>query len=159
MARQFWQLRRREKPWPGEARPVDERLCLESRRHGIVLVRPLGWAVLLAIAGGFGATQRWPFDVVGAVAVALGALVAVRAVWRWDRTKIVVTTDRLSIVYGVLGRSRAAVQLDVVDAVELEQSLLGRLLGYGTLLAGSLEVAFVPAPREVCRLVERQIGV
>jgi uncharacterized membrane protein YdbT with pleckstrin-like domain len=132
----------------------EERLCLESRRHGIVLVRPLGWAFVLALAGGLAAVQGWPFNVPGAVALGLGALLALRAVWRWDRTKIVVTTERFSVVSGILRRRAAAVRLDSVNGVELDQSLPGRVFGYGTLAAGPLEVTCVPAPRELCRLVE-----
>jgi membrane protein YdbS with pleckstrin-like domain len=136
----------------------EERLCLESRRHGIVLVRPLVWAVVLALAGGLGVAQGWPYTAPGAVALALGAFVALRAVWRWDRTKIVVTTQRMSVVEGVLRRRAAAVRLDSVQGVELEQTLPGRVLGYGNLAAGPLEVTYVPAPRELCRLVEELSG-
>lgn len=133
----------------------EERLCLESRRHGIVVVRPLGWALAVALVGVVAVREGWPFTVAGAAALGLGALVALRAVWRWDRTKLVLTTERLTIVDGVLRRRAATVRLDSVEAVELEQSLPGRLLGYGTLAAGPLEVDFVPAPRELCRLVEK----
>lgn len=136
----------------------EERLCLESRLHGIVLVRPLAWALAFALAGAVAAREGWPFAVAGAAALGLGALVALRAVWRWDRTKLVLTTERLTIVDGVLRRRSATVRLDSVEAVELEQSLPGRLLGYGTLVAGPLEVSFVPAPRELCRLVEELSG-
>jgi membrane protein YdbS with pleckstrin-like domain len=133
----------------------DERLCLETRRHGIVLVRPLGWALVVAFAGGLGVVEGWPFNVAGAAALALAALFALRAVWRWDRTKLVVTTERLSVVEGTLRRRTAVVRLGSVDAVELEQTLPGRLFGYGTLVAGPVEVTCVPAPRELCRLVEK----
>jgi hypothetical protein len=39
--------------------------------------------------------------------------------------------------------------------VEIEQGLLGRLLGYGTIVAGDLEITYVPKPRRVYGLVER----
>ena len=84
--RQFSQFHRREKPRPGEARPMipgEERLCLESRRHGIVLVRPLVWAFMLALAGALGTVSGWPFNVLGAVALGLAALLALRLV-RWS---------------------------------------------------------------------------
>jgi hypothetical protein len=45
-----------------------------------------------------------------------------------------------------------------VENLELEQSIPGRLLGYGTLVAGPLEIAHVPQPRNVYRLVERLAG-
>jgi membrane protein YdbS with pleckstrin-like domain len=133
---------------------AEERVCLESRRHGIVLARPLGWSIVLALGGVFALSRDWPFTLVGAGALALAALIALRAVWRWDRTHLVVTTDKLFVAYGILRRRAAAVRLSSIEALELEQTLLGRLLGYGTLAAGSLEVTYVPSAREVCRLVD-----
>jgi hypothetical protein len=47
------------------------------------------------------------------------------------------------------------VGLSRVGSFEVEQSLLGRVLGYGTLIAGDLEVSYVSQPRELCRIVER----
>ena len=37
-------------------------------------------------------------------------------------------------------------------------TLLGRVLGYGTVTAGDLEIACVPRPREVSALVQRLAG-
>jgi uncharacterized membrane protein YdbT with pleckstrin-like domain len=132
-----------------------ERICLEARRHGIVLVRPLGRAVALAIAGGYGLLRGWPWSLAGALLAAAAAAVALRAVWRWERTRVVVTTEKLCVVRGTLRRRAASVRLSRVATVEIEQSLLGRLLGYGTLVAGELELDHVPKPRRVYRLVER----
>lgn len=136
----------------------EERVCLESRRHGIVLARPLGWAIVLALGGGFALSRDWPFPLVGAAALALAAVIALRAVWRWDRTHLVVTTDKLFVAYGILRRRAATVRLSSIEALELEQTLVGRLFGYGTLAAGTLEVTYVPAARQVCRLVDELLG-
>lgn len=57
--------------------------------------------------------------------------------------------DRLVVVHGTLQRRTASASLDGV--VEVEQSLLGRLLGYGTVVAGELEVPYVP--RDLVRLL------
>jgi hypothetical protein len=54
-----------------------------------------------------------------------------------------------------LRRRAAAIRLDRVATIEVEQSLLGRVLGYGTLSAGELEIPFVPQPRDVGSLVAR----
>jgi hypothetical protein len=69
-----------------------------------------------------------------------------------------VTTDKLCLVDGTLRRRASTVRLRTVENLELEQSLPGRLLGYGTLVAGPLEIAHVPEPRRVYRLVERLAG-
>ena len=54
---------------------------------------------------------------------------------------------------GTLRRRIAAVRLERVGAVEVDQSLVGRLLGYGTLVAGPLEITYVPQPRSLHGLV------
>jgi uncharacterized membrane protein YdbT with pleckstrin-like domain len=102
--------------------------------------------------------QRWPLQVPGAVLIGIAALLCLRAVWRWERNHLVVTTEKLFVVDGTLRRRASAVRLRTVENLELEQSIPGRLLGYGTLVAGPLEIAHVPQPRNVYRLVERLAG-
>ena len=97
----------------------------------------------------------WPLPIVGAGALAVGAILLFIAVWQWERTHVVVTTQKLYVVHGTLRRRAAAVRLSRVGAIELEQTLLGRFSGYGTLIAGDLEIDFVPEPRRVCGLVAR----
>ena len=131
-----------------------ERIYLDSRRHGIVLAPALLRAFLLAAGGGFLFSLVWPLPLVGAALVIVAAVLALRAVWKWERTHVVVTDDRLALVRGTLRRRVAAVRLERVGAVEVDQSLLGRMLGYGTLIAGPLEISYVPQPRSVYGLVE-----
>jgi uncharacterized membrane protein YdbT with pleckstrin-like domain len=90
--------------------------------------------------------------------VVLSAAVVLRAVWRWERTRLVVTTEKVCVVDGTLRRRSSAVRLRAVENLELEQSMAGRLLGYGTLVAGPLEIDHVPEPCSVYRLVERLAG-
>jgi uncharacterized membrane protein YdbT with pleckstrin-like domain len=132
-----------------------ERIYIDSRRHGVVLVRPLVRALVLAALGGAGFLLGWPVTLAGAVLLLAAAAVAGSAVWRWDRTHVVVTTEKLFVVHGILRRRAAAVHLARIGAVELDQSLLGRLLGYGTIVAGELEIRGVARPREVLGLVQR----
>jgi hypothetical protein len=136
----------------------DERVCLDARRHGVVLARPFAQALGLAGLGGFLVLQRWPLQLPGALLVIGGAAVALRAVWRWERTHVVVTTEKLFVVNGTLRRRASAVRLRSVENLELEQTLPGRLLGYGTLVAGPLEIDHLPQPKNVYHLVERLAG-
>jgi uncharacterized membrane protein YdbT with pleckstrin-like domain len=136
----------------------DEYVYLDERRHGVILVRPLSRALALAVLGATGLALGWPVSVAGLVLLIVAAVLALVAVWRWDRTHVVVTTEKLFIVHGVLRKQAAAVRLAKVGTVELDQSLLGRLLGYGTIVAGDLEIACVPHPGEVCGLVQRLSG-
>jgi uncharacterized membrane protein YdbT with pleckstrin-like domain len=136
----------------------EERVCLDVRRHGIVLVRPLVRALVLALLGLAAFLGGWPVSVAGATLLVVAAVVATAAVWRWDRTHVVLTTEKLFVVHGVVRRSAAAVHLGKVGTVEIEQSLLGRILGFGTVVAGDLEIRCVGRPRELCGLVQRLSG-
>ena len=59
-----------------------ERGAHAARRHAIVLARPFAKALALAGLGAALVVQGWPLSPAGAAGVALGALVALRAVWR-----------------------------------------------------------------------------
>jgi uncharacterized membrane protein YdbT with pleckstrin-like domain len=133
----------------------DERVCLDARRHGVVLVRPLLRALVVAVLGAIGMAGGWPISAAGVALLVVAAVMAVGAVWRWERTHVVLTTEKLFVVHGILHRRAAAVRLSRLGAVEIEQSLPGRLLGYGTIVAGELEIPCVAGPREVYGLVER----
>jgi hypothetical protein len=71
--------------------PADEHVLLESRRHGIVLFAPLVRAVALAVAGGASLLLGWPFSLAAPVLIGVAALLALRSVWRWEATRVVVT--------------------------------------------------------------------
>ena len=133
----------------------EERVCLDARRHTVVLARPLSRAVVLAAAGILLLTLPWPVPAAGALALVVAAVTALAAVIRWDRTRVVITTEKVFLVHGVLRRRASAVMLRSLHVVALEQSLPGRMLGYGTLQAGPLEVEYVPDPGRVRDLVER----
>ena len=130
------------------ARP-QERVRLEARPHGVVLAPSLARAAVLAGCGIGLSTVGWPWTVPGAFLLVVAAAATLPAVWRWERTRLVVTSERLVVVSGTLRRTRAEVPLSRVPAIEVEQGVVGRLLGYGTLIAGELEVAYVPHPRRV----------
>ena len=135
-----------------DEQPAD-RIYVDARRHGVVLVRPLGRALVLSLLGAAAFLGGWPVSAAGAGLLCIAALGALVSVWRWDHTRVVLTGDRLCVVDGTLRRRAAAVRLEKVSTVEVEQSLLGRILGYGTIVAGDLEISYVPDPAEVSGLV------
>lgn len=133
----------------------EEQVCLDARRHSIVLARPLARAVGLAAVGILLLALPWPVPALGAAVLTVAAVAALVAVVRWDRTRFVVTTEKVFLVHGVTRRRASAVMLRSLRIVSLEQTFPGRLLGYGTLQAGPLEIEYVPHARHVRDLVER----
>lgn len=112
-----------------------------GKLHWIVFVRGLLFAVV-----GF-ALLLYGYDdqVVGrrdlaSVAVIVGALLALIGVllllgaWfhRWI-TEISVTTHRVIYKTGFIRRHTVEMNMDKVETVDVDQSILGRLLGFGTI--------------------------
>jgi uncharacterized membrane protein YdbT with pleckstrin-like domain len=133
-----------------------EEVVYEERPHGAALVRPLTRSLVLTGLGIFlvvlGSPIMWGLGAIGVLCLAIAAALALLEVWRWDRTHVVVTTEKLFIVSGLAQRRAAAVRLARAGAVEMEQGTAGRMLGYGTIVAGSLEIPFVSDPARVCAL-------
>jgi hypothetical protein len=130
-----------------------ERTCLEERLHPALLAPSFARALGLAGLGAAFSQLGWFLTPAGAALVALGAAVALVAVWRWERTRVVVTTDKIYVVHGTVRRRAAGVRLSRAGAIGVEQTIFGRLLGYGTLIAADLEIDFVPDPYAVWHLV------
>jgi len=127
---------------------------LEVHRHGIALARPFLRALLLALAGAACFLAPWmPLAAVGAVLLALAAVIAVVAVTRWDRTHLFVTGNALVVEHGFLSRRTASISLNGT-VFEVKRTLLGRILGYGTVVAGELEMDYVP--RRLTRLLQQR---
>ena len=136
-----------------------ERVLLDARSHGIALAPRLTRALLLAVVAASAVVSGWPFALAAPPLLAVAALISLSAVVRWERTRLVVTTEKVFVVHGVVRRRAAAVRLGAVDAIELDQSLPGRLLGYGTIRLGPLEVPHVAVPRRVCGLVQQLAAI
>ena len=136
----------------------------KKSRRSLAMLRPYGrihrpWLVKGTLATVGLVLLRlalpWPLSAAGAIVLVVAAVTALVAVVRWDRTRFVVTTEKVFLVQGVTRRRASAVMLSSLRLVALDQTLPGRLLGYGTLQAGPLEVDYVPDPRRVRDLVER----
>jgi uncharacterized membrane protein YdbT with pleckstrin-like domain len=116
-------------------------------------MRPLFRSLLLAAAGAACFFAPWSeFSIGGAILLALAALSAVIGVTRWDRTHLAVTKNAFVVEYGLMRRKKASISLNAT-VFEVERTLLGRILGYGTVIAGELEVDCVP--RRLTRLLEQ----
>jgi uncharacterized membrane protein YdbT with pleckstrin-like domain len=120
-----------------------ERVVLRTRRHVIVLTRTVGLALIVVAAGiglavffglfsGLATTGN--YAAWGGIALAvLGALAAFPAWLRWRCEEYLVTDRRVIQIEGVFQKKVLDSSLDKVNDVQLEQSVVGRLIGYGTI--------------------------
>jgi membrane protein YdbS with pleckstrin-like domain len=150
---------------------VSPRLHLENGETLVVEVTPVAQGIiaplsLVIVLEGlviWGSTQ-WSFlhhrealalFVVGV----LPALVILTRSWRWRSHKITVTTQRIIVEGGVLGRHSTQVNLGDVFATHADQSLSERLRRRGVVLlethAGTVMLGPVRHPTALRRLVDR----
>lgn len=114
----------------------DETILAIGRMHWIVYVR--GVVVLVV---GLGIALVSIEGAAGGVIRATGGLIALLGLlmvaWAWIEqatTEIAVTTKRVIQKRGLIWRKTAEMNMDKVESVLVDQSLVGRLLNYGTIV-------------------------
>ena len=111
----------------------NERTVLLTRQHWLtmavtVLIDVVLAVVIIAVA----LWQGGPVRALGFLAVFPIAHLVVR-ILNWYNDQYIVTTRRVMEIHGVINKRVSDSSLEKVNDVVLEQSILGRFLGYGTL--------------------------
>jgi hypothetical protein len=132
-----------------------ERSVIAVRMHPATLT----WPLILA-GGGLLAARKLTGrstrpDVVWGAHLLLPLYLLYR-VAAWPVTYLAVTSGRMVLIRGPLSSTAAAVSLDKVTGLTLQRTVLGRLLGYGTLIADCSgrrqafrKVRYVPYPEQL----------
>ena len=150
---------------PGEA------VVYRARLHWIVLLREimltvalggLGFAALGLSMSGATRHATGPVAWAGVLALIIAAAVLVGGIVRRNATEIAVTSRRLLIKTGILSRNTIELMLAKIESVNVTESALGRVLGFGTLTVhgtgGTPEVFDrVANPIEFRRQIQGQI--
>jgi uncharacterized membrane protein YdbT with pleckstrin-like domain len=129
-----------------------ERVIYETGLHWLIYGRAivlllLAVALAVAVVALGGDPARDPAAQAGLAVTALLALLGVvsfvRAAIRRATTELAVTDQRVVFKRGVVARHTIEMNRSKVESVDVDQSLLGRILGYGTVkvrgTGGSLE--------------------
>ena len=133
----------------------DERSVIAVRMHPAALAGPL----VLACGGLVAARKlasRSPRPDIVRGAYLLVPLYFLRRLAAWPVTYLAVTDGRMVLIGGLLRRTAAATPLDQVTGLTLQRTVLGRLLGYGTLIVISpsrrqafRKVRYLPYPEQL----------
>jgi uncharacterized membrane protein YdbT with pleckstrin-like domain len=115
--------------------PGETILCVGGL-HWIIYLKPL-----LLIACGLGVVVLSPFTphlpnlwMFGGAAIVVGLLAALPAFLRAASTELVVTSLRIVAKHGMISRHTIEMLHKKVESLQVQQSILGRILGYGTLV-------------------------
>jgi uncharacterized membrane protein YdbT with pleckstrin-like domain len=138
-----------------------ETIVYEARIHGIVYLGGVVLvmaAVVCAVAAVVMNSEALRLGLMGAAVIALlfGLAQILRAWIKVAGTEITVTSQRVIYKIGILSRSTVEMNLDKVESVLVQQSLVGRMLDFGTVIvrgvgAGLEPVNLVAAPLELHR--------
>ncbi|HUE18345.1 MAG TPA: PH domain-containing protein [Stellaceae bacterium] len=117
-----------------------------SRLHWIVYLPGL---LLLALAvavliGAESQNQNLPLLSIAAVLMVFCAASLLRAWFRRWTTEIAVTNRRIIFKKGFIRRHTIEMNMDKVESVDVDQSILGRILGYGDILVRGTGASIEP---------------
>lgn len=116
-----------------------ETIVLAARQHWIVLARALLIEVItivIIIAVAFGAAIALPdysalITIVGFVVMTIPVATMTIDVLAWSNRQFIITNRRVIQLSGVFNKNVTDSNLEKVNDVKMEQTLFGRLFGYG----------------------------
>ena len=158
--------RRRAGPFdPGVVSYIDENLLPDehvvyrAKLHWIILARALvvlvvGVVLLIVLPG---------VPLAGAVVLLIGILMLVPPFVAYRTTELGVTNKRVIVKMGLIRRRTLELLLRQVEAISVDQSLSGRLLGFGSITltgTGGVREDFhrVRDPLELRRRIQGQVA-
>ena len=127
----------------------DERLIYATSLHWQIYLRAVVLFVLALVALVASGTvadsgRGLALEAVAAALAALAVIAALHALIRRATTELAVTDRRVIYKCGVLQRHTMEMNRSKVETVGVDQSILGRLLGYGTVVVRGTGGSFEP---------------
>ena len=126
---------------------ADEQVRYLTNIHWIIYLPGIALLVVAALVYGFALREEagralW-ITIAGVVAV-LAALTLFQAWFKRFTTEIAVTNRRIIYKRGFIRRDTIEMQMDKVESVDVQQSVWGRILGYGDILIRGVGVGIEP---------------
>lgn len=144
---------------PGETIAYRARLHWIVYLGGIVLVIAAVILALLAVALPGRDAVRLGLMLAALIALFLGLFQMLRAWFVVANTEIIVTNRRLIYKTGFISRDTVEMNLDKVESVLVEQTLLGRMLNFGRVIVRGVGSGLEPIDRIAAPLeLHRNIG-
>jgi uncharacterized membrane protein YdbT with pleckstrin-like domain len=148
---------------------TDEAVTYRGKLHWTGLLRPVAMATALMILGigavtySFNSESRNPFAAVGLGLIVVGAMPLIKSLVERRAAEFAVTNKRVILKTGVVQRRTTEMFLSKIESVGADQTVLGRLLGYGSIVlrgtGGSTEpFASIDNPLEFRRQIQEQIA-
>ena len=106
-----------------------EQVAHRAKLHWMVFALPVGFVSLGVLLLGLLAGHRW----IGGLFLGIGAVLLVRPYLFFQFSEFGVTDRRVLAKFGLVSRESLDQMLDKIETVQVDQDILGRLLGYGSI--------------------------
>jgi uncharacterized membrane protein YdbT with pleckstrin-like domain len=150
-----------------------ETIIYETRLHWIVLIGPVLLGLLFGLTGaalfilsarttGAKSAASQSMAIVGAALLVVALVLIARGILLRNSTEMTVTNKRVFVKVGVAARRTIELLLSRVESIGVEESVMGRMLGYGTVIVhgtgGTPEIFnMIAHPLEFRTQVQQQI--
>ena len=121
----------------------DEKVLYIGRVSLLSILPSLIGGALLVVVGGAFTVEAGPL---GLIFAALGLIVILVALIRRNSTELAVTNRRVIAKFGFIKRSTIELNLAKVESVRVEQSIVGRIFGYGSVIVTGTGATMDPIP-------------
>jgi uncharacterized membrane protein YdbT with pleckstrin-like domain len=148
---------------------TDEVVTYRGRLHWTGLLGPLAIAAVFTIFGvvalwyAFGPEGNTVFTATGIGLILIGSVPLLKAAIERRASELAVTNKRVIFKTGIVHRKTAEMFLSKIESVGADQTVIGRLLGYGSIVlrgtGGSTEpFQNIDRPLEFRRQIQEQIS-
>jgi len=114
-----------------------EKVVYRARLHRVIFLPPLALALLgiiVAVLINHYFTNRGAAGIVGAAFLIVAILFAIPRYIRYATSEFAVTNKRVTVKVGLIYRDTLELVLAKVETIGVEQTILGRILNYGTII-------------------------
>ncbi|WP_010597789.1 PH domain-containing protein [Rickettsiella massiliensis] len=137
---------------------ANERVVYRCRHHWILFLQPI-WMMLVGLL-----FASWGLSLLSKVVLFISALQWLNQGLIYFTSEFGITTQRVIVKYGFIRRRSFENALSRVESVQVDQSVVGRLLNYGSVvvrgIGGSAEVFHpIPQPLLLRQKVQEQMEI
>jgi uncharacterized membrane protein YdbT with pleckstrin-like domain len=91
----------------------------------------------------------WGYIALGIIllpAFGIGLILLIIAYIKYKTTELAITTRRVIVKFGFISRRTVELNINKVESIQVDQSVMGRILGYGTLVISGTGTSHAPIP-------------
>ncbi len=144
---------------------VDERIIYRAKLHWIIFRWLIFWLIITSVVfatGIYAGAETENIVIITGVLLILSFIFSIRPVITYATSEFGITNKRVVVKMGFIRRSSLEVLLNKVEGIMVDQSILGRILDYGSIrvsgTGGTIEpIPYIGNPFEFRKKVQEQV--